>query len=244
MKYNLLYIDVPREYANRHETRKDNPSKKTKFGIGVAERYQLGVMNNNKLELLPLLEVAEDNCALFSWATCPNLPDDIALLKAWGFRFVTVAFVWVKLYKSGQVFFGTGSYSASNVELCFLAMRGKLPRHPLSCSQVLPIEETDPPTLLRDLDSETITVMAPHPRLANGKIKHSAKPPIVRDLIKGIFGDLPALEIFATTREYGWDSVGVEVDGMDVFDSLPQISSSNYSRQPRIASRGGRWVFS
>ncbi len=212
-KFSILYIDVPRFYNNRHDVRKDNPDKKSKFGLGVNTRYPLGTMDNKKLELLPLLSVAEDNCALFSWSTCPNLPDDIKLLEAWNFRYVTVAFVWVKTYQSGQIFFGPGSYSGSNAELCLLAMRGSLPRNPLSCSQIIH-EEISPEILL-----------TPHPRTPENKIWHSAKPPIVRDHIVSIFGDLPRLEIFARTLTPGWESLGYEIDQKDIWDSLPALAA-------------------
>ena len=42
--------------------------------------------------------------------------------------------------------------------------------------------------------------------------RHSAKPPIVRDKIVELMGDLPRVELFARDKVDGWDSWGNEVE--------------------------------
>ena len=50
-------------------------------------------------------EMAANNCALFCWGTWPKLPQAMILGNLWGFRYCTVAFVWVKtLTAVGQLF--------------------------------------------------------------------------------------------------------------------------------------------
>lgn len=51
--------------------------------------------------------------------------------------------------------------------------------------------------------------------------KHSRKPADIRDMIVRCWsGDLPRLEIFSRDRIKGWTSVGNEIDGKDVRESL------------------------
>ena len=82
--------------------------------------------------LLPLSELAAENCALFLWATDPLLPRAIELMRTWGFEYKTVGFYWVKLNaspKHGADFFtGLGYWTRANPEQCLLATRGKPPR--------------------------------------------------------------------------------------------------------------------
>ena len=49
--------------------------------------------------------------------------------------------------------------------------------------------------------------------------KHSRKPDFFRDLISQM-GDTPRVELFAREQVEGWDTLGNEIDGMDVRDSL------------------------
>lgn len=41
--------------------------------------------------------------------------------------------------------------------------------------------------------------------------KHSSKPPVVRDKIVELLGDLPRIELFAREQADGWDCWGNEV---------------------------------
>ena len=86
-KYSIIYADPPWRYE-------------MKKGQGVAE---------NHYSTMGTEEICEKNCALFLWVTFPQLPEAFRVIKAWGFRYKTVAFVWIKLNRSGQgYFFGLG----------------------------------------------------------------------------------------------------------------------------------------
>ena len=54
-------------------------------------------MSIDDLCALPVETLAGKDCLLFLWATFPQLPEALRLIKAWGFSFKTVAFVWLKL---------------------------------------------------------------------------------------------------------------------------------------------------
>ena len=53
-------------------------------------------MSIDELCALPVESLAAKDCLLFLWATFPMLPEALRLIKAWGFSFKTVAFVWLK----------------------------------------------------------------------------------------------------------------------------------------------------
>lgn len=86
-----------------------------------------------------------------------------------------------------------GRWTMGNVELCLLATKGSPKRVSKNVRQLIRGERTH----------------------------HSAKPPIVRELIVELMGDVPRIELFArpdnrqrldgTTTFDGWDSWGNEM---------------------------------
>lgn len=142
-------------------------------------------MSIDELCALPVETLAEKDCLLFLWATFPQLPEALRLIKAWGFSFKTVAFVWLKLNrKSLTWFYGLGYWTRGNAEICLLAKRGHPKRYSKSVHQFIisPVEE------------------------------HSKKPDITREKIIELAGDLPRAELFARQKIPGWDVWGNEVD--------------------------------
>ena len=53
-------------------------------------------MGIDELCALPVADLAAPDSALFLWATFPQLPEALRLIEAWGFRYKSVAFVWLK----------------------------------------------------------------------------------------------------------------------------------------------------
>ena len=133
---------------------------------------------------LNITEVAADDCVLFLWATFPQLQEALQVIKAWGFQYKTVAFVWLKQNKSGKGwFFGLGFWTRGNAEICLLATKGK-PRR--KSARV-------------------------HQFLISPLRGHSQKPDEAREKIVELMGDLPRLELFARNKADGWDVWGNEV---------------------------------
>ena len=157
-------------------------SDKGKEKKSAAAHYEL--MSKEDICKLPVSEMAEDDCVLFLWATFPNLQDALDTITAWGFTYKTVAFTWVKRNrKSDGWFWGLGYWTRSNAEICLLATKGHPKRVSRSVHSVIdtPIEE------------------------------HSKKPPIVRERICELIGDVPRIELFARQKVDGWDAWGKEV---------------------------------
>ena len=138
-------------------------------------------MGIEELCALPVADLAAPDSALFLWATFPQLPEALRLIKAWGFTYKTVAFVWLKKNKkSDSWFYGLGFWTRGNAEICLLATRGHPKRQATNIHQFIisPVEA------------------------------HSKKPDEARDKIVSLLGDLPRVELFARQTPPGWDVFG------------------------------------
>ena len=128
--YNIIYADPPWRYEQRKVQ-------------GAAENHY-PTMSIDELCALPVPELAAKDCTLFLWATFPQLPEALRLIRAWGFRYKTVAFVWLKRNrKSPSWFYGMGYWTRSNAEICLLATKGKPKRQSAGVHQFIisPIEQ-------------------------------------------------------------------------------------------------------
>lgn len=173
-KYDIIYADPPWAY---HDTLGGN----AKMG---AMPYP--TMTNEEICAMPIgNKIAKKNSILFMWATMPKLQEALDVIKAWGFKYKTCAFCWVKQNpKSGGIYAGLGRWVQGNAELCLLATKGHPHRISKSVKQI---------------------VMAPRGR-------HSAKPSEVRDRIVQLMGeDTDRIELFARDYADGWDCWGNEV---------------------------------
>lgn len=149
---------------------------------GLAQTHY-STLSLAQIKGMPVGDLMAKDAVLFLWATYPLLDVGIDVLKAWGFTYKTVAFTWVKIGASGKPSFGCGSWTRANPELVLLGVRGKMKR-----------VDAGVPNLL----------MAP-------RMRHSAKPPEIRDRIVRLMGDRPRLELFARDHTPGWHVWGNEV---------------------------------
>ena len=134
---------------------------------------------------LPVNKIASDDCVLFMWMTFPTLKEGLKVIEEWGFKYKTVAFVWVKQNKkTPSLFWGLGFWTRANAEICILATKGKPKRISAKVHQVIisPVEE------------------------------HSKKPDEARKRIVELLGDIPRVELFARQKADGWDVWGNEVN--------------------------------
>ena len=128
-------------------------------------------MSIDELCALPVETLAEKDCLLFLWATFPQLPEALRLIRAWGFTFKTVAFVWLKLNKKSPTwFYGLGYWTRGNAEICLLAKRGKPKRRSAGLTAIvaktsagavsyMPVARVaNIPSLLKDLKKQGIWV--------------------------------------------------------------------------------------
>ena len=83
--YSIIYADPPWQYQRSKVQ-------------GAAENHY-PTMGIDELCALPVADLAAPDSALFLWATFPQLPEALRLIEAWGFRYKSVAFVWLKKNK-------------------------------------------------------------------------------------------------------------------------------------------------
>lgn len=170
--WNIVYADPPWSYDDKLGNR---------ASMGG---FSYPTMTEVQLKAMPVKDIVAKDAALFMWVTMPMLPLAFGIGEAWGFRYITCAFVWVKQNPSGQgIYSGIGRWVNGNAELCLMFKRGRPERMAKNVKQI---------------------VLAPRGR-------HSAKPPEVRDRIVSLMGDKPRLELFARERAAGWDAWGNEV---------------------------------
>lgn len=185
-KYDIIYADPPWRYQD-----------KTCEGA-CAKHYN--TMSVEEICALPVANLAAKDCTLFMWATYPQMQEALKVITAWGFKYKTIAFQWVKLNRNVQLnnftiatvqdilhkacFFGLGRWTRGNTECCLLATKGKPHRENNSVSQL---------------------IFAP-------LTKHSSKPLETRERIKTLMGGgTQAIELFAREHVEGWDCWGDEV---------------------------------
>lgn len=169
-KYQIIYADPPWSYDDK--------------GCNGNALAHYKTMTLKEINALPVKDIAADDCVLFLWATYPKIEDALAVIKAWGFTYKSIAFQWIKQNKSGKgFFFGLGRWTRGNTEACLIAVKGKPKRVNNAVSQL---------------------IISPLKR-------HSEKPAEARERIVTLMGDLPRIELFAREKVDGWDVWGNEV---------------------------------
>lgn len=219
-------------------------------GSGRSAESYYPTMTLEDLKSLDVDSVASDNCVLFLWATCPNLKEAFEVLDAWGFEYKTIGFNWCKTNKkqTEKLFWGLGYWSRANSELCLLATRGKPKRVSKSVHQVLWEHEEDFGLFdLIDLinlyeepldlgEKTDVNIEIPWEALTESIVRpiqeHSQKPPEIKNRIIELMGDLPRLEMFAREETPGWISIGNEIDGKDIRDSLAALAAQESQDPP------------
>lgn len=56
-------------------------------------------------------KIADKDCAIFMWTTDAHIEEAIQLMRAWGFKYVTVAFIWAKTTKMGKQVCNLGAWT-------------------------------------------------------------------------------------------------------------------------------------
>lgn len=117
-KYQVIYTDPPWDYKGQTQ---HNGKGGVKTG-GALTHYPTMTLKQLK-ELKPMIEdlADPDNCLMFMWTSSPHLDQAIELLKAWGFEWATIAFVWDKIKVN------PGYYTMSQCEIVILGKIGKIP---------------------------------------------------------------------------------------------------------------------
>ena len=107
MRYKTIYADPPWWEVGGGKIKR-----------GADKHYLL--MKTTEICKLPVVDLADENCHLYLWATNNHLPDAFKVIDAWGFRYIT-CITWNK----DRI--GLGQYFRGNTEHCLFAVKGNLP---------------------------------------------------------------------------------------------------------------------
>ena len=178
-QYRIIYADPPWWHAG-------DPNKNAAAG----KHYPL--LKVEELSRLDVQSICKKPTVLFLWATCPRLPDALAVMKAWGFHFRGIPYIWIKTRQSdGKIIAGQGikpTLVKPNAELVLGGTTNKQGRP-------LPLQT----------EAQGQIVLASRTRI------HSEKPNEVRKRIEELCGDLPRVELFARQKSLGWDAWGNDI---------------------------------
>lgn len=183
--FDLIYADPPWNWKARSQK-----------GEGRSAKNHYSVMDLQAIKDLPVSSLAEKDSILLMWVTDPFLQMSFEVAQAWGYRYSTVCFYWVKtLRKSEGYHMGNGYYTRANPEQCLLFRRGKaVPRIDKGVAKL---------------------IMAPID-------KHSAKPHETYNRIERLFGRVSRVELFARNYRDGWESWGNEIEStIEIGEALP-----------------------
>ena len=137
------------------------------------------------IKKLNVKDLLEQNSCIFLWVTDAHIKEGIEVMESWGFKYVTVAFIWEKVTKNGITVANLGSWTMKNYEICLFGTKGRMLQHK-KCNNI-------------------------YQKVVAERTKHSKKPHEVRKRIELLFGDLPRIELFAREKAEGWDVWGNEV---------------------------------
>ncbi len=171
-KYNIIYADPPWHYNTWRN------------GQGSADKHYKTMKIDDIVSMGDVInKISDKDCILFLWGTWPCLNEAMQVINAWGFKYKTCGFLWVKLTKLLNVILGLGFWTRGNTEYCLIATKGHIKRKSKRVSQVI----------------------------MSVREEHSKKPDETRERIVELIGDLPRIELFARQTVDGWDSWGNEV---------------------------------
>ena len=113
-KYDVIYADPAWQYDSGRSLAK------TSLLDGVSNKHY-GTMKIDDLKKLPIDKITSENVLCFMWLVSPMLDDGIDLMKKWGFKYSTIAFIWHKQRTN------PGYYTMSECEICVVGKKGKIP---------------------------------------------------------------------------------------------------------------------
>lgn len=175
-KFGTILADPPWQFKNR--TGKIAPEHKR------LSRYS--TMTLNEIKALPISRSVSDTSHLYLWVPNALLPDGLAVMEAWGFRYKSNV-VWHKVRKDGgSDGRGVGFYFRNVTELILFGTRGKNAR-----------------TLKPGRTQVNY--------LKSRKREHSRKPDEQYDIIEACSKG-PFLELFARGQRKNWVSWGNQAD--------------------------------
>lgn len=147
------------------------------------------------LSLLRIWDIVDEEAHLYLWCPATLIDEGIDVIRTWGFDYKTFI-VWEKLTKNRKKWFGMGHYFRNCLEVCLFGTKNNLKTR-------------------TNNTRNSFEAIKPSRH-------HSAKPDEMYEIIEANSCP-PYLELFATKKRDGWDSLGYEIDGKDIRESLEEL---------------------
>ena len=185
-KYQIIYADPPWQYGS-----KELYGDKVKgYKNGQRKRFTkleiiYDTMSLQDIKNLPVKEISENDSVCFMWVTDSHLKQGIEVMESWGFKYKTIAFVWLKKYNTGTRVYNLAPWTLKSTEICILGTKGRMSKYK-SRNDIKALVEAE-------------------------RTKHSKKPQEVMFRIEQLFCGLDKIELFAREKRIGWDVWGNEV---------------------------------
>lgn len=189
-KFGAIMADPPWRFTSRTALTDENWSTRR----DIDKHYS--TMDLDGIRALPVREIAAQDCHLFLWTTGPCLRQAFDVIDAWGFKYSSTAFVWIKLKRShrgdqlrflptaeADLAVGLGLTTRKNAEFCLLARRGS------------------PKRIAKDVREVILSPVR----------EHSRKPDEAFDRVQR-YCDGPYLELFSRQKRAGWSVWGNQID--------------------------------
>lgn len=177
-KYRVIYADPPWDFSGNVGS----------TGSNVKKHYE--TLSIKQIRDLNISEISKKDSICFLWCCEANLKEAIEILESWGFKYKTIAFVWIKT-QNGKRVTVTGPWTLKCTELCLLGTKGSMNR---------------------------FVHKRPHELIVTERQKHSKKPEEARKRIEEMFPKSSKIELFAREKSNGWDVFGNEVESDVLLD--------------------------
>ena len=173
-KYQIVYADPP--WDMRYV-------KGLKGGIHCFD-MPYSTMSDEEIMALPIKDIIDKNSILFMWVIDSRIPKVKEIMESWGFRYITVGFIWNKKAETTNGYNAILSqYTRKSCEFCFIGRCGE--------------------KIVKNSNVDQF--------ISESKKEHSKKPKVVRERILKMCGDISRIELFSRDRIEGWDCWGNEV---------------------------------
>ena len=203
-KYKIVYADPPWHYGSKSAVNNSTGSSIKP----LSEHY--GTMSLHDLKALPVANITEEDAACFMWVTDSHLDEAVETFKAWGFKYKTIAFNWIKTTSKGNFCKNVAPWTMKSSEICLLGTKGAMTKYKKLDrgyqGQKMKVPDDD-----KIISAELVEVVAPNATspiyVGGGGSRH----PMPIYMFKGVIDDLRIYnrslsedEIQSLYHEAGW----------------------------------------
>lgn len=250
--FQLIHADPPWRYSDKSANRG-----------GASRHYE--TMSIKDLKAMNVAELAAPTSVLWMWTTGPQLPDSLELMKAWGYSYRTLGFVWVK--RSSQHWRNVAERLKKTLKGTIATLLGITPRKvvttPIIAGELL---NRITPELMEQVCKDFWAIGQGHYTRSNAELvivgvrgkgrvlqrldkgvrqileslvqEHSVKPEEVYQRLEKLYGDnVTRLDMFTRRNRPGWSALGDQVDRTDYYIDPDTKKIMCWDEQPNPISK-------